>query len=239
MGQKSNPFALRLAINKNWKSSYFIRGKKQAEIIKQECLIRRSIYLTSKDILQVKMERSNLEVIIFITTSNLGYLTGKDNKKLNSLIEDIKKIINNKEVIVKVNLIELRKVFLNSQYIAKLIASKIEARTPFRIAIKTVISKVLSQREIKGIKVKISGRLDGSEIAKTEKVSYGKVPLSTLTSSIDYAQAEAKPVYGMIGVSVWIHKSSFERKKTESFRKVKEERNLTDIENANTKENQI
>jgi small subunit ribosomal protein S3 len=103
---------------------------------------------------------------------------------------------------VKIHLIEIKRVFSNAQYVANMIASRIKARTPFRVALRTVISKVTAQKEVKGIKVKISGRLDGSEIAKTEKVNVGKVPLSTLVSIIDFAQSEAKATYGKIGISV-------------------------------------
>lgn len=214
MGQKVNPYALRLIINKEWKSSYFVRGRKQAEVLRQDNLIRKIISLSSKEVLHTKIERSNLETLIFITTSNLSHFTDKNNKKLDELIYKIKSIINNNSMKVKVNLIELKNLFSDAQYVANFIASRIESRSPFRVASRMALSKALPQREVKGIRVKLSGRLDGSEIAKTEKINHGKVPLSTLTSIIDYAQAEAKATYGKIGISVWIYKGKFGKKNT-------------------------
>lgn len=236
MGKKANPYALRLIINKDWKSSYFVRGRKQAEIIKQDNLIREIINSVSRDIIQIKMERSSSEILIFITTSNLSYLTDKSNKNLDILIEKIKNVVENKSLNIKVNLIELKRVFSSSQYISNFIASRIESRTPFRVAVRNALSKTITQNEVKGIKIKISGRLDGSEIAKTEKFSQGKVPLSTLESVIDYSKSEAKATYGKIGISVWIYKGKFRERNSlagpkKSFRK----REFT--ENVNTQKN--
>lgn len=212
MGQKVNPYALRLTINKEWRSSYFVRGRKQAEVLKQDNLIRRSISLSSKEVLHVKIERSSSEALIFITTSNLSHFTDKNNKKLDELVSKIKSIINDNLVKVKVNFIELKNVFADPQYVANFIASRIESRSPFRVASRMALSKALFQKEVKGIRIKLSGRLDGSEIAKTEKINHGKVPLSTLTSIVDYAQSEAKATYGKIGISVWIYKGKFGKK---------------------------
>lgn len=213
MAQKANSYALRLGINQNWNSYYFSSGKKQADLLRQDTLIRRYISLFSKDILQIRIERSSSGLFIFVSTSNVGYLTEKSNERVEKIVKEVQKIVNNKEINVKIHLIEIKRVFSNSQYVANLIASRIKARTPFRVALRTVISKVTAQKEVKGIKVKISGRLDGSEIAKTEKMNVGKVPLSTLVSLIDFAQSEAKATYGKIGISVWIYKGKQRGKK--------------------------
>ena len=152
--------------------------------------------------MQTKIERSSSGLFLFISTTNVGFLTEKANDRLGKLMEGIRGIVNDPKNLIKVHLIEIKKTFTNAQYIANLIASRIKARTPFRVAIRTVISKVTMQKEIKGIKVKISGRLDGSEIAKTEKMSVGKIPLSTLISIVDFAMSEAKATYGKIGITV-------------------------------------
>lgn len=181
-------------------------------MLKQDNLIRRSIALFSKEVLHVKIERSNLQTFIFITTSNSNYFTDRNGKKLEELTNMVKAIVDNDLMKLKINLIELKNLFSDSQYVANFVASKIESRTPFRVASRMALSKSSFQKDVKGIRIKISGRLDGSEIAKTEKINHGKVPLSTLTSLVDYSQSEAKATYGKIGVSVWIYKGKFGKK---------------------------
>jgi small subunit ribosomal protein S3 len=183
-------------------SSYFVKGNAQAEIIRQDSLVRNIINSFSRDVISIKIERSSSEFFVFVTTSNLSHFVDKNNHKIDNLVEKMKKQINDKNLNIKINLIELKKVFSNAKYIANLVSSKIESRTPFRVALRMATSKALAQREVKGIKIRISGRLDGSEISKVEKVSYGKIPLSTLTSIIDFSQSEAKATYGKIGVTV-------------------------------------
>ena len=229
MAQKANSYALRLGINQSWNSYYFSSGRKQAILLKQDTLIRKCINLISKDILQIRIERSSSGLFVFISTSNVGYLTDKSNDKLGKIVKEVQKIVNDPKVNVKIHLIEVKKVFSNSQYVANLIASRIKARTPFRVAVRTAVSKVTAQKEVKGIKIKISGRLDGSEIAKTEKVNVGKVPLSTLVSLIDFAQAEAKATYGKIGISVWIYKGKLRPNKI-----VNSKNKTGDYQNVNT-----
>jgi len=165
-------------------------------------LIRDFISSISRDVIQIRIERSSSGLFVFVSTTNVNYLVEKNNERLEKIVKRVQDIVDNKKINVKIHLIEIKKVFSNAQYVANLIASKIKARTPFRVALRTVISKVTAQKEVKGIKVKISGRLDGSEIAKTEKVNSGKVPLSTLVSIIDFAKSEAKATYGKIGISV-------------------------------------
>lgn len=234
MAQKANSYALRLGINQSWNSCYFSLGRKQADLLKQDKMIRDYIYSVSKDIVQIKIERSSSSLFIFISTVNVGYLTEKNSKYLGNIVDKVQQIFDKtKKNNVKIHLIGIKKIFSNSQYVANLIASKIKARTPFRVALRTVVSKVTAQKEVKGIKVKISGRLDGSEIAKTEKLSVGKLPLSTLISIIDFGKAEAKVTYGKIGISVWIYKGkqeSMKEKKIVSFKNETKEDHYVDTE---------
>lgn len=218
MAQKANSYALRLGINQSWNSYYFSLGKKQADFLRQDKLIRDYINLSSKDVVQIRIERSSSGLFVFVSTTNVSYLIEKNNERLEKIVKKVQEIVNNKKIDVKIHLFEIKKVFSNAQYVANLIASRIKARTPFRVALRTVLSKVTAQKEVKGIKIKISGRLDGSEIAKTEKVNSGKVPLSTLVSIIDFAQSEAKATYGKIGISVWIYKGRQRGKKVLTFR---------------------
>ncbi|WNE41497.1 MAG: 30S ribosomal protein S3 [Mycoplasmataceae bacterium] len=218
MAQKANSYALRLGINESWNSYYFSLGKKQADFLRQDKLIRDYINLASKDVVKIRIERSSSGLFVFVSTTNVSYLIEKNNERLEKIVKKVQEIVDNKKIDVKIHLFEIKKVFSNAQYVANLIASRIKARTPFRIALRTVLSKVTAQKEVKGIKIKISGRLDGSEIAKTEKVNSGKVPLSTLVSIIDFAQSEAKATYGKIGISVWIYKGRQRGKKVLTFR---------------------
>ncbi|WNE41765.1 MAG: 30S ribosomal protein S3 [Mycoplasmataceae bacterium] len=234
MAQKANSYALRLGINQSWNSYYFSLGKKQADLLKQDMLIRDFISSISRDVIQIRIERSSSGLFVFVSTTNVNYLVEKNNERLEKIVKRVQDIVDNKKINVKIHLIEIKKVFSNAQYVANLIASKIKARTPFRVALRTVISKVTAQKEVKGIKVKISGRLDGSEIAKTEKVNSGKVPLSTLVSIIDFAKSEAKATYGKIGISVWIYKGRQRGKKILTFRN-----EVGEYRNVNTEKNQI
>jgi small subunit ribosomal protein S3 len=234
MAQKANSYALRLGINQDWNSCYFSLGRKQADLLKQDKIIRDYIYSVSKDIIQIKIERSSSSLFIFVSTVNVSYLTEKNNERLGNIVDRVQQIFDKtKKNSVKIHLIGIKKIFSNSQYVANLIASKIKARTPFRVALRTVVSKVTAQKEVKGIKVKISGRLDGSEIAKTEKLNVGKLPLSTLISIIDFGKAEAKATYGKIGISVWIYKGkqeSMKEKKTVFFKNEIKEDHYADTE---------
>lgn len=234
MAQKANSYALRLGINQSWNSHYFSSGKKQAVLLQQDTLIRDYISGVSRDIVQIKIERSSSNLFVFISTVNVSYLTEKNNERLEKIVKNVQNIFDStKKNAVKIHLIEIKRVFSNSQYVANLIASKIQARTPFRVALRTVVSKVTAQKEVKGIKVKISGRLDGSEIAKTEKLSIGKLPLSTLISIIDLGKAEAKATYGKIGVSVWIYKGkqeTMQEKKVPTFKNETGERRRVNTE---------
>lgn len=234
MAQKANSYALRLGINQSWNSYYFSLGKKQADLLKQDKLIRDFISSISKDVIQIRIERSSSGLFVFVSTTNVNYLVEKNNERLEKIVKRVQDIVDNKKINVKIHLIEIKKIFSSAQYVANLIASKIKARTPFRIALRTVISKVTAQKEVKGIKVKISGRLDGSEIAKTEKVNSGKVPLSTLVSIIDFAKSEAKATYGKIGIAVWIYKGRQRGKKVLTFRN-----EVGEYRNVNTEKNQI
>jgi len=131
---------------------------------------------------------------------------GEDNSKLEKVMKGIYKIINDDKVAVKVNLIEVKKVYTQAQSIANLIAGQLKKRTRSRQVIKTLLSKLAAEREVKGAKIKISGRLDESDIAQTKKIVQGKMPLSEIDSNIEGGKSILITSYGVIGIEVLIYK---------------------------------
>jgi small subunit ribosomal protein S3 len=203
LGQKVNPIGFRLGIIKGWDSNWF-GGKKYAEKLIEDEKIRS--YLMARipkgGISRIVIERTLKRITITIHTSRPGIVIGKGGQEVDTLKEEIKKITKKE---VAINIYEIKRPELDAKLVADNIAQQLEARISFRRAMKTSIASTM-RMGAEGIKVIVSGRLGGAEMARTEQYKEGRIPLHTLWADIDYALSEAHTIYGIIGVKVWICK---------------------------------
>ena len=203
MGQKTNPIGNRLGIIRGWDSNWF-GDKNYAKNVVEDEHIRN--YLKARiqkgGISRIVIERTLKRITVTIHTSRPGIIIGKGGSEVDLIREELKKLSNSD---VQINIVEIRKPELDSTIVAETIAKQIEARINYRRAIKMSIQATM-RAGAEGIKVRISGRLNGAEMARTEEYKDGRTPLHTFRADIDYALVEAQTVYGKIGVKVWICK---------------------------------
>lgn len=205
MGQKTNPIGLRLGIIKGWESNWYGNHKDYAGKLIEDHKIR--TYLTARinkgGIAKIVIERTLGKLIITIHTSKPGIIIGKGGGEVDRIKEELKKLTNKEDV--QINILEIRRPELDANIVGDTIARQIENRINFKRAIKMSIASAL-RMGAEGIKVKVSGRLGGAEIARSEEIKQGRTPLHTLRMDIDYASVFAQTVYGKIGIKVWICK---------------------------------
>lgn len=201
MGQKVNPVGLRLGIIRGWDSNWY-GGKQFASKIVEDDKIRK--YLNARlfkaGIAKIYIERTLKLVTVTLFTARPGLIIGKGGAEVEKLKEELKKITNKD---IQINIAEVKRPDLNAELVAQNIARQIEGRVSYRKAIKTAIGNTM-RANAEGIKISLSGRLGGAEMARTEHFKEGRTPLHTLRADIDYALAEAHTTYGGIGVKVWI-----------------------------------
>jgi small subunit ribosomal protein S3 len=203
MGQKVSPRGLRVGIIEGWQSKWFA-SREFARFIGEDVKIRRFVKdkLQAAGIAKVEIERAAARVKINIFTAKPGLVIGKKGKDIEDLRKDLKNLVKRD---VNLSIIEARKADMDAQLVAEGIAFQLERRVNFRRAMKEAVGR--AQRVgAEGIKVRVSGRLNGAEIARTESTREGRVPLHTLRADIDYGFAEASTTYGIIGVKVWVFK---------------------------------
>lgn len=201
MGQKVNPIGIRLGINKEWNSKWFA-GKNYAQLLNQDINLRKELKkkLMAAAISKIQIERPANNAVITIHTARPGVLIGKKGGGLEGLRAEIAAKL---AVPVHLNIEEVRKPDLDATLVAEGIAQQLEQRVMFRRAMKRAVTSAL-KAGAKGIKICVSGRLGGAEIARSEWYREGRVPLHTFRADIDYGVAESKTTYGIIGVKVWI-----------------------------------
>lgn len=212
MGQKVTPTSLRLGKSANWKSRWFDK-KKLAQKLKEDSQIREFIKkrLKNAGVASVEIERSPKAVNLIIRSSKPGLIIGRQGKGAEQLKEEIKKFLPS-DINFNLNILEVEKPFLNAQIILEGIIADIEKRIPYKRVVKQALAKIERAKAL-GAKIRVSGRLDGVEIARSEVFSWGRIPLHTLRADIDYAAGEAHTLYGTVGVKVWIYKGEiFEEK---------------------------
>ena len=206
MGQKVSPISLREFINKITDSRWIAGKKDYAALLAEDVKIRKFVEKKLKKekagLAKVVIERFAKKVVVTIHTSRPGMIIGKDGKDIDALRNDIKKLVKNDQVVV--NIYEVRRPDLNAQLVAQNIAQQIEGRVSFKRAMKKAVQNA-QKAGAQGIKVMCSGRLNGAEIARSEQIREGRIPLHTLRADIDYASIQAKTTYGVIGVKVWIY----------------------------------
>ncbi len=203
MGQKANPIGLRLGIIKGW-DSYWYGGKDFSAKLVEDGKIREYLNarLIKAGVSRIMIERTLKLVTITIFTARPGIIIGKGGSEVDKLKEELKKLTSKE---VQINISEIKRPELDAHIVATSIARQIEGRVSFRRAIKTSIASTM-RLGAEGIKVLISGRVGGAEMARSEMYSEGRVPLQTLRADIDYALVEAHTTYGRIGIKVWIFK---------------------------------
>lgn len=200
MGQKVKPTSFRLGINRNWTSVWFA-GNDYAAQLKEDDAIRSflSTKLKKAGIAKIVIERPNKKCRVFIHTSRPGVIIGKKGAEIETLRKQLQEKSKSEVVL---NIVEIRKPDANAQLIAESIADQLERRIAYRRAMKRAIQNAM-QNGVEGVKVRVSGRLNGAEIARTEWAIEGSLPLHTLRADIDFGFAEANTTYGVIGVQVW------------------------------------
>ncbi|UJP66732.1 30S ribosomal protein S3 [Mongoliitalea daihaiensis] len=203
MGQKINPIGFRLGVIKGWDSNWY-GGKDFAEKLYEDQQIRKYVNarIPKGGISKVIIERTLKRITLTIHTARPGVVIGKGGAEVDKLKEELKKLTNKD---VQINIFEIKRPELDAKLVGESIAQQLQARISFRRAMKQSIAATM-RVGAEGIKIKLSGRLGGAEMARSEMYKEGRIPLHTLRADIDYAVSEALTVYGIIGIKVWIFK---------------------------------
>jgi len=203
MGQKTNPIGNRLGIIRGWDSNWY-GGRNYGDKIAEDDKIRKYIHarLSKASVSNVIIERTLKIITITITTARPGLIIGKAGQEVDKLKEELRKITAKE---VQINIFEIKRPELDAQLVGASVARQIESRISYRRAIKMAIAAAM-RMNAEGIKIQISGRLNGAEMARSESYKEGRIPLSTFRADIDYALVEAHTTYGRLGIKVWIMK---------------------------------
>ena len=215
MASKIRPDSFRLGITKPWSSRWFSR-KNMGQFLKEDEAIRKTIMkkIGLAGIASIDIERTSEKCRVIIKASRPGLIIGRGGKGIEDLDKELQKIFKTKTSL-NLNVEELRRTEISSQVIAQNIAWDLEKRIRFRRTIKKYLDTIMQNRTVLGGKIAISGRLDGGEIARSEHLSKGKLPLSTFRADIDYGEATAFTTYGTVGIKVWIYKGEvFDKEKS-------------------------
>ncbi len=209
MGQKTHPLGFRLGITQEHRSSWYSNFDQYANLLYEDDQIRTYLNKLSKtaSISNIHINRNGLsdQIQINIETGRPGVLVGENGSGIKTLLSNIKKLLPGSRQLT-INIIEVEKVNLNASLIGDLVVEQLEDRVAFRRAMRRALQSALDEN-VNGIKIQVSGRLNGAEIARSEWIREGRVPLQTLRADIDYATKEAKTIYGILGVKVWLFKS--------------------------------
>ena len=218
MGKKINPKIIRMGITRTWPSSWFSFGNNYIKNVKQDVLIRKYILKEFREagVDRVEIFRNSGKIIVDVYTAKPGVIIGRGGNGVEELKRNIhKKFLSNPMSIrlgdINLNIKEVENPNLSAQINVQSMALEIEKRVPFRKVMKQTISRIERAGAL-GVKVVVAGRLNGAEIARSEKLIFGKLPLSTLRANIDYARGAASTTYGAIGIKVWVYKGEVFKK---------------------------
>ena len=225
MGQKVNPIGIRLGISKDWNSTWYANSKDYPVFLNQDIRVREFIKKTLKNasVSRIQIERPSKAVSITIHTARPGLVIGKKGEDIERLRKTVSKMMDININNIKINIAEIKRPELDATLVAEAIAQQLEKRIMFRRAMKRAVGGTM-RLGAQGIKISVSGRLNGAEIARTEWYLEGRVPLHTLRADIDYGVTEANTTYGILGIKVWICKGEvldLEEKKKQSVAKRK------------------
>ena len=212
MGQKVHPVGIRLGISKDWLSKWFANSTDFSTNVHHDFLIRNMLSEKLKDAATstIQIERSSKKITITIHSARPGIVIGKKGEGIETLRLELGKLLNTTINNIHLNINEIKKPELDGKLVAASITQQLERRVLFRRAMKRAVTNTM-RLGAEGIKVKIAGRLNGAEIARSEWYQEGRVPLHTLKADIDYGVAEAKTTYGIIGVKVWIFRDEVKK----------------------------
>ena len=210
MGQKIHPKLYRIGVNKETESVWFAQGRAYVDALQEDIKIREYIHkrLQDKMVSKIKISRRTSSIAIDIHTARPGMVIGKKGEDIDKLRNELNILINKNRstpITVSISVEQIDKMWMDSRLVGREIAKQLEERVSFRRAMKMAIRNVMRDGAL-GVKVQVSGRLGGAEIARTERYHQGRTPLHTLRADIDYAHVEAHTTYGVIGIKVWIYK---------------------------------
>ncbi|MBI4653280.1 30S ribosomal protein S3 [Candidatus Kuenenbacteria bacterium] len=219
MGHKINPKIFRIGTIYTWSSKWFSSKKNYRENLREDILIRKNLYekMQKAGIDKIEIERIGDEIKVLVYVSKPGLVIGRKGEGIEEIKKQIQeKILKNKTKNFKINILEVKEPSLSASIIVQNIIADLEKRIPFRRVMKQAINRVNKTRA-KGIKIILSGRLNGVAIARSEKLVNGKIPLHTLRADIDFIQGTALTTYGAIGVKVWVYKGEVFGNQVENF----------------------
>ena len=207
MGQKVHPTGFRLGIATDWTSKWYAEGSEYAEFLNSDLEIRKYLKkkLSQASVSRIQIDRPAKSAFVVIHTARPGIVIGKKGEDVEALRQEIAKRMDLNINNVKINIEEIRKPEIDAQLVSESVAQQLERRIMFRRAMKRAVSNAMRLGAL-GVKINVSGRLNGAEIARTEWYREGRVPLHTLRADIDYGFAEAETTYGIIGIKTWIFK---------------------------------
>jgi small subunit ribosomal protein S3 len=216
MGQKVNPLGIRLGITRDWTSKWYAGRKQFPTQVHTDFRVREFLHgrLSDASVSRIQIERAAKKVNITIQTARPGIVIGKKGEDIEKLRQATAQMLGMNVNDVRLNIAEIRKPELDAKLVADSIAQQIEKRVMFRRAMKRAVMSTMRSGAL-GVKVRVSGRLNGAEIARTEWYREGRIPLHTFRADIDYGLSEAQTTYGVIGVKVWIFKGEVFEKETE------------------------
>lgn len=204
MGQKVSPIAFRIGINKDWNAKWYASNKNFKEFLEKDIKIRKFLKAKLKDasVSNIIIERNKKKTEVTIYTAKPGVIIGHGGEQINKLKDELTKLVDEN---IQISIVEVKNPDLHAKIVADNIANQIQNRASYRAAQKRAIRNTMKAGAL-GIKTKVSGRLGGAEMARSEGYSEGTIPLHTLRADIDYATSEADTTFGKIGVKVWIYK---------------------------------
>jgi small subunit ribosomal protein S3 len=207
VGQKIHPIGFRLGITQEHRSRWFSDTKRYPELLQEDYKIRRLVEkkLSSAGISEVRIERKADQIDLEVRTARPGVVVGRGGQGIESLRADLQKELGGTDRQIRINVVEVARPDADAALIAEYIAQQLERRVSFRRVVRQAIQRA-QRAGIEGIKVQVSGRLNGAEIARPEWTREGRVPLHTLRADIDYAYTIAKTIYGTLGIKVWVFK---------------------------------
>ena len=220
MGHKTHPLGFRLGIVQEDKSLWYSASNSYVSFLKEDYRIREYIYqflLLNKvgysgiTKLIIKRDETKKRIYIEIQSVVPGRIVGKSGAFLRKLDEELSVLLKNKKVLI--NIVEITKPYTEATILVDLLVKKLEERVSFRMCIREILKRYRTEDELKGIKIQIAGRLNGAEIARTEWVREGRVPLQTLRANIDYSYKTAQTTYGILGIKIWLFKNEILTKK--------------------------
>ncbi len=207
-----NPYSHRLGIIRGWKSRWFANKTNFSTNLKGDILLRKYLdkRLRGMYVAQIEIERSQKEFRVAIHTSRPGMIIGRGGDGIEKLRKDITKEMKRVNVVLPINfkldILEVVNPEASAAIVGQMVAEQLEKRIPFRRVLKTTVDKIMSNRDVFGVRISVSGRLGGAEMARKEQIRKGGIPLQTLRADIDFSKEKAYMAYGTIGIKVWIYR---------------------------------